>query len=374
MPLAHPIADADSPTSAAAVPPDQPTPNSEIRARSEDAPAAEAERGPDSTKAAGAQERENEALPVPPAPSSMARGLAEAEQTPLSTPSSETAQAADPAQRPLLASEALMDDLAPVEPSREAARVWCAALGLSFALFGALPLLDLRAGGIRAAVPSLVIGAIAMVAALPGITYRQRAIAMVVLGLLSDIVGLQGTGVGGVGWNLARLVPAIALGAALMFRARYRAYTGARVFLGVALASSVPFVVQTGIGLMNGVGVGQIGAIIALVAIAASFSGFMGAETTGAGPYLAHGVALAFAVELVSGALAAPNAHHDFATVTQVLIPGLAFVGSSVLSALGLFQIVAWRFAADARRINLHSPRVEASALHDSGMDWSTRE
>ncbi|MFO0762483.1 MAG: hypothetical protein U0359_38950 [Byssovorax sp.] len=268
-----------------------------------------------------------------------------------------------------------MDDLAPLEPSRDAARIWCVALGLSFEAFGALPLIGLRPGGVKAAIPSLVIGAIAMVAALPGITYRQRAIAMVVLGLLSDIVGLQGTGAGGLGWNLARLVPAITIGAALMFRARYRAYTGARIFLGLALASSLPFVIQVSLGLGGGVGPFDAGAIVALLAIAASFSGFMGAETTGAGPYLAHGVALAFAVELVTSALGAPRARTDVGGVVQVVIPALAFVGSSVLAALGLFQIAAWRFAADARRSISIAPRSRAEpgrvggGLVDAGVE-----
>lgn len=363
MPLARPIAaDGDAPPGAAAVPPDPGTPNSAVRAKLE--PSVEAE-------GAGS--------PAPPASAavvvgSLQRGLAEAEQTPLSPIAPEPPVVSTPRARPLLASEALMDDLAPVEPSREAARIWCAALGLSFAIFGILPLIGARAGGLGAAVPSLVIGAIAVVAALPGITYRQRAIAMVVLGLLSDVVGLQGTGVGGLGWNLARLVPAITLGAALMFRARYRAYNGARIFLGAALASSLPFVIQAGLGLSHGLGMAQIGDVIALVAITASFTGFMGAETTGAGPYLAHGVALAFAAELVLGVLGAPGARHDGAAVAHVIIPALAFVGSSVLSALGLFQIVAWRFAADARRINLHLPQAQVESLHDSRTDWSTRE
>ncbi len=371
MPLARPTADGDAPTSAATVPPDA-LPHSAVRARNALPAVME---GTGSPEPPPAEES-------PAAPAAVEPRSSEAEQTPLSpaapgpepAPVAEPAPMAEPQKRPLLASEALMDDLAPVEPSRDAARVWCAALGLSFAVFGMLPLIGVRAGGMGAAVPSLVIGAIAMVAALPGITYRQRAIAMVVLGLLSDVVGLQGTGVGGLGWNLARLIPAVTIGAALMFRARYRAYTGARVFLGVALASSLPFVVQVGVGLMGGVGAAQVGAIIALVAIAASFTGFMSAETTGAGPYLAHAVALTFAVELVVAALGAPGARLDAASVIQVIIPALAFVGSAVLSALGLFQIVAWRFAADARRINLHSPRPEVEDLHDSRTDWSTRE
>jgi hypothetical protein len=415
MPLARSIPDGDQPTGAISVPPEslRDTPNSAIRPRNELPAEVGLARGPiiqandvgtapppspsTSAEPAVAEETNGVARASQPAPA--IDGDATAAQASEAAPALETASESneaaaleaptppppisvapeeapvtEPVQRPVLASEALMEDLAPVEPSREAARIWCAALGLSFAILGILPLVGLRSGGLEAAIPSLVIGAIAMVAALSRVTYRQRAIAMVVLGLISGIVGLHTTRGGGLGWNLARLLPSIALGAALMFRARYRAYTGARVFLGLALVSSIPFLIQAGLGLSAGVGPAQVGSIIALLAITASFTGFMGAETTGAGPYLAHGVALAFAVELASGALGAPGARHDFDTVLQVLIASLAFVGSSVLAALGFFQIVAWRFAADARRIDLHLPRIEDEDTRDSGVDWSTRE
>ncbi len=281
--------------------------------------------------------------------------------------------------RPLLASEALMEDLAPVEPAGASARIWCAALGAGFAVVGALPLLGLQPGGLTAAIPSLVIGAIALVAALARVTYRQRAVAMVVLGLLSGVVDLGGTraalatGAGGVGWSLSRLVPAIALAAALIFRSRYRAYGGARIFLGVALITAVPFAIHTVIGFSDGFGPGQIGAVVALIAIAASLTGFMGSETTGAGPYVAWGIVLAFAAELALRALWAPGALRTTTNVIHVSIAAAAFAGAAVLAALGLFQIAAWRFAADARRINLHPPVSRPKGRQDSDVDWSTR-
>jgi hypothetical protein len=280
---------------------------------------------------------------------------------------------------PVLASEALMEDLAPVEPAGASARIWCAALGAGFAVVGALPLLGLRPGGLTAAVPSLVIGAIALVAALARVTYRQRAVAMVVLGLLSGVVDLGGTraalatGAGGVGWSLSRLVPAIALAAALIFRSRYRAYGGARIFLGAALLTAVPFAIHSVIGFSDGFGPGQIGAVVALIAIAASLTGFMGSETTGAGPYLAWGIVLALATELGLRALWAPGALRTPTNIIHVSIAATAFVGAAVLAALGLFQIAAWRFAADARRINLHPPVSRPKGRQDSDVDWSTR-
>ena len=282
--------------------------------------------------------------------------------------------------RPFLASEALMEDLAPVEPAGESARIWCAVLGAGLAVVGTLPLLGLRPGGASAGIPSLVIGAIALVAALSRVTYRQRAVAMVVLGLLSGVVDLGGaraalaTGVGGVGWSLSRLVPAIAVAAALIFRSRYRAYGGARIFLGAALLTAVPFVIHAVLSFSSGFGPAQIGALVALVAITASLTGFMGSETTGAGPYVAWGIVLALATELALRALWSPGALRTPANIIHISIAAIAFAGAAILAALGLFQIAASRFAADARRINLHPPASRPEGRRDdSNVDWSTR-
>jgi hypothetical protein len=253
-------------------------------------------------------------------------------------------------------------------------------LGAGFAVVGALPLLGLRAGGISAAVPPLVIGAIALVAALARVTYRQRAVAMVVLGLLSGVVDLGGTraalatGVGGVGWSLSRLVPAIAIAAALIFRSRYRAYAGARVFLGAALITVVPFAIHVVPSFSSSFGPAEIGGVVALAAVAASLTGFMGSETTGAGPYLAWGVVTAFATELALRALWSPGTLRTTGNIVHVGIAATAFAGAAILAALGLFQIAAWRFAADARRINLHPPASRPEGRRDdSDVDWSTR-
>ena len=97
--------------------------------------------------------------------------------------------------KPLLASEALVEDLAPLEPSRHVARFWCAAVGVGFASLGALPLLGLRGGGTLGAVSSFfLLGAVTVGAALTRVSYRRRAVAMLALGLLVALLGLGGTG------------------------------------------------------------------------------------------------------------------------------------------------------------------------------------
>lgn len=321
-----------------------------------------------------------------PTPSAAHRSLlADPTQRPPDAPvsSSDAPPVVSAPAKPLLASEALMEDLAPVEPARRDARIWCAACGVAFVLFGALPLLGLLPGALGAALPWLVTGAISLIAAVSRVAYRQRAVAMLVLGLLTGLVALQGSGTlvradGGAGWGVARLFSAVALTAALLFRARYRAYGGARVFLGAALAISVPFMIHAALALAGdgGFGAAHAGAILVLLAIATTLLGFMGAETTGAGPYLAPVLVFAFALELASRGVAVVGLSGDLAPLLGVLVGAAGFGAAAGFTALGLFQILAWRFAADARRIDLHSPLREPAprSEHDPSREWSTRD
>ena len=285
--------------------------------------------------------------------------------------------------KPLLASEALMEDLAPVEPARRDARTWCAACGIAFLVFGTLPILGLLPGGLGAAVPWLVTGAISLVAGAARVNYRQRAVAMLVLGMLTGVVALQASdgaalhADGGPAWGLSRLFAAVSLAAALQFRARYRAYAGARVFLGTALTISVPFVVHIALHLTRegGFGPAHLGAIIVLLAVTASLTGFMGAETTGAGAYMGPIIVSAFALDLALSGLATVGPSAGLAVLLSLAVGSAGFGAAAGFTGLGLFQILAWRFSADARRIDLHSPKPERRpANQDPPSDWSTRD
>lgn len=294
----------------------------------------------------------------------------------LDTPPSEAA--APPVRAtatPILASEALMEDLAPVEPARREARAWCAAFGAGFVIFGLLALARVRPGGFDGAVPWLVSGLLALVASITRVGYRQRAMAMVVIGLLSGVIALEANGAallsadGGRFWGASRLLAAVGLAAALLFRARYRAYSGARVFLGVAIALSIPFVAHTVIRFaLAGIGLGQVGAIAALIMLVVSLTGFMGSETTGAGPYMAPITVIAFAADVALRAVfkGTPTPPFLIAAITAAV----GFAGAATLAAFGVFQILAWRFAADARRIDLHAPRRHDHRSDPRGPDW----
>jgi hypothetical protein len=275
--------------------------------------------------------------------------------------------------RPLLASEALMEDLAPVEPARRAARIWCAGMGAAFLIFGSLAVLGIVPGG--APLPWFVTGAITLVASVTRVTYRQRAVAMVVLGLLSGVVALRGAGGellradGGAAWGLSRLLASVALPAALLFRSRYRAYAGARVFLGTALVISLPFGAHTSASLFGAGEVATAGAVAVLLVLAASLAGFMGSETTGAGAYLAPATVTTLSFELGLRSLGQGS-------LLGAGTGAIAFGGAAGLASLGLFQILAWRFAADARRIDLHSRRDSKppASDRDPPSDWSMRD
>jgi hypothetical protein len=279
-----------------------------------------------------------------------------------------------------------------MEPARRAARVWCALVGVSLAVFGVLSVVGIRPGGIHVAIPSLGIAAICLLSALARVSYRKRAVAMVVLGLLAVATAYGGLSpnfagaVGGWSWNGARTVAAIGIPAALLFRARYRAYGGARVLLAVALALALPFLVYVGLQMRGEFGLGHVASIVALVAFLVSLSGFMGAETTGAGAFLAPVAVVSFTVELALRALvplrvwdvAANRISIPMRSIGYIIEDGafaVAFASASALAALGVFQILASRFAADARRIDIHSrptEPVEEPSSASTRSDWMT--
>ena len=98
---------------------------------------------------------------------------------------------------------------------------------------------------------------------------------------------------------------AIALPAALVFRSRYRAYSGARWLLVAAFLVTLPsFGHAVAQLLLHDPNLGDLGALLVILAVLSSLTGFMGAETTGAGSFLAVAVVLAFTADLVVGRLA----------------------------------------------------------------------
>ncbi len=277
-----------------------------------------------------------------------------------------------------------MEDLAPVQPARRDARIWCAACGVAFLLFGLLPLMGLLPGALGAALPWLVTGAIALVAGVARVAYRQRAVAMVVLGLLTGLVALHGSSTlvradGGPGWGMARLFSVVALTAALLFRARYRALRRR------------PRLPRDGAGDQHP------------VRRSTSPSCSRARPASGRRTW-ARSSSCSPSRPRCSGSWARrPRAQGRIwrrswspRSPSSWRSRGLAVVGivGRRLAAAGgaggrvrlrrarpgsrrsaLFQILAWQFAADARRIDLHSPWKEKPppSEHDPSSEWSSR-
>lgn len=280
--------------------------------------------------------------------------------------------------KPLLASDALMEDLAPLEPSRDVARFWCAAVGLGFAALGSLPLLGLRPGGSATAGLSFFMGGVTVVAALSQVTYRKRAFAMLVIGVLVVLTGLGGTGPAAFiahqtpGVGLARAFAAVALPGALLFRARYRAYSGARWALGAAFVLTIPFFALVLWRLVTqSPDLSMAGALIALVVMLVGLVGFMGKETTGAGTYVGLSVLFGLGADLFFVDLSYVDVLSDWRGVLTTSLGSAAFISATGLAALGLFQLLASRLSGEARQIDLHAATPEPERARTNKSEWT---
>jgi hypothetical protein len=299
--------------------------------------------------------------------------------------------------KPLLASEALMDDLAPQEPWAAASRVWTAVCGVSFALAGLTRLLGHASDSVMFECFALA-GLALLVAAAP-MGYVSRGSLMTLVGVGAALLGMASVGPAGVlsnsvgFWSVLHLLTAVGLPAALMFRARYRAYGGARTILFTALATTLPFVSYSVVAISQGPLPAQISAAVALVMIGLSSVGFMGSDTTALGTWLAGGVIVAVNAELVCETAVAVWAEHALWAEPGLLgeqgVLGsplgsfwgslwtasslLAFTGATLLGALGVFTLLAGQHWSRARSVDLRRPTVQRERLDSIGDTWSTR-
>lgn len=264
---------------------------------------------------------------------------------------------------PLLASEVLREELAPLQPSRHACRVWLVLVAAALTALG----LALRYGAgvpaerfAAATVAFSAAGALAAVAVLPS-PYALRAAVAVLVGVVLMGLGLQSGGPlggltvdGSLERGIARLVTVTVLPAALMFRARYTAFRRARVILAVALALALPFVVVEGLLVVDSSApvIARGGAALSVALVALSLFGFMGQGTTGWAALWAA---------LVLGGLPIPVGLRHFTLADDatgyLTYPATAvgLVCAGIVASLGLFQLLAAAFAPEARRLSLVS-------------------
>jgi hypothetical protein len=284
---------------------------------------------------------------------------------------------------PLLASDALRDDLAPLEPARRAARVAAVAAAVALAALGALHLLGLRPGGLTASISAFGLAATALLAAALPLPYAGRAGVLFAVGIFATTAGVLDSGPAagiapdGALWGLLRMIAASLLPAALLFRAYYRAYPGARWILAAGFAAALPFLAYACVALASGdFGLRHVSTVIAALCVVASLSGFMGAETTGAASYTALAVLLSLTFDIPARSLEGTSVEAvGLREVVAIGAPALAFATAAALWAVGLFQLMAWRFARDARRIDVRgSVLPEIPRPEPSTPDWSGRD
>jgi len=266
---------------------------------------------------------------------------------------------------PLLASEVLREELAPLQPARASCRLWLllvaaalTALGLAMRFGVGVP--DARIQG--ATIAFSAAGALAAVAALP-FPYSLRAAVAVLVGLVLMVLGLQSGGPlggltvdGSLPRGVARLITLATLPAALMFRARYTAFKRARVVLAAAIALSVPFLALEVMLLTDDAApfVARAGALLSILIVACSLFGFMGQGTTGWGAL--------WAALVLGGVPVEVGLRHftlaDDAT-GQLTYPATAvgLICAAAIASLGLFQLLATFWAPEARRLSLVGAR-----------------
>lgn len=274
---------------------------------------------------------------------------------------------------PVLASEVLREDVAPFRPWERAFRIWQGVLGLVLLTAGGFAHAEVVPAS--ALSPWIAYGLGAGLIALGSISmpYVARGTLSLLLGMTAVGLGLAGWGpleaVVRPGesplWEAAKVMAATALPAALLFRARYRAYLGARVALLVALAVALPAAVHAGMSVAQGPLFASVAAALTLVAILSSLMGFMGEGTTAASTAWAVFVVVMFGVELMARSLWLGTGWSAF---TGDLHAGMMWMVACTLTSTGLFQLLAAAFAADARRVDVMRKR-QPSLNYADGMD-----
>ena len=263
------------------------------------------------------------------------------------------------ARPPLLASDALREDVAPEHPAAGPSRVVAAAASVALAIVGAV----LASGRAGAAPPLAPYGAFACAVLLgvlaANVPYRTRAYAMGIAGavLLGEgllargpAYGLTGEPGTSVTWEATRVLAATVLPAALFFRASYRAYPPARLLLAGALLLALPFVVRSAyvIALPSPFGA-HVTAATTIGAVLLALVGFMGSGTTAMGSGWASLVLVTIAADVGVGRVVAGSASPWPAHASTAI----AFLAGASLAAVGLFQTAALHLAADARLIDV---------------------
>jgi hypothetical protein len=270
---------------------------------------------------------------------------------------------------PILASDVLREDLAPIEPGRKASRLWDGGLALLYLAVGICLRLDLGVAGVSPDAGAACLAAAAAVAATAVVPfpYVWRAIVGGLIGASVVTLGLFGggplalvVGPGSTPWiEPFRVLTCVTLPATLLFRSHYRAYPRGRVLLGAAFVLALPFLVHEAYMTTQGPLVARVGAGLALLGALSALFAFMPSPTTSMTVLCAQALTALIALDLGLRHVYAPRPA-DAGPVAYPLM-AVAYFASVVPIALGLFQTFAALYAREARKVDVHRPSEPSS-------------
>ena len=177
---------------------------------------------------------------------------------------------------PVLASEVLREDLAPFEPCRGVSRFWDGMVAMLYLAVGVALRFDLGVSGVSPQAGAVCLAAAAASAATAVVPF------LICGGRWSGAWSGRGRGVGRlygrrplgrlepdestIWFELFRVLACVALPAALLFRSYYRAYARGRVLLGIAIAVTLPFLIQSAYLTTQGPTLARLGSALAVTA------------------------------------------------------------------------------------------------------------
>jgi len=263
-----------------------------------------------------------------------------------------------PIKPPVLASDILREEVAPIAPAQRAVRIWLVGFAMAFALVAVASRLGFGPPSRNVFNGSLATAVVALLAALLPAPYAARASLAIIAGLVPLALGAMGEGpLAAVGFQghlagAAGLVLITLLPGALFFRARYRAFRAARVILAVTLLLSLPAMVGLVLGaIADGEIVPRIMGGATLLATLTAFFGFMGEETTGGCGRWALLIILVHATRL--GVQTLGQGSGVYGQWGFVIGAAGEFAAAAIVS-FALFQLLAVAFAREARKVDVH--------------------
>ncbi|MEO7096518.1 MAG: hypothetical protein ABI175_24885 [Polyangiales bacterium] len=241
-----------------------------------------------------------------------------------------------PTPKPILASDCLRDDAAPIEPNDRATQLWAGSLGAAMTV-GAVAMFA-RAGGDGAAMRSVVVagvtGALVTVLALVLRRYALRGalVLAAVVGGAAALLLFQPDAM----LLAARWLAPAPLAAALFLRVSYRSDRTVLALLGVSIALFLAAACFVGGQLVFASGSALVSRLVAgamVIVAGLSLLGFMGEETTaGCTAWGTLAVVLGAASLIVDAFVRATAPDWLTRSTAAVAVP---------IAAIGIFQIVA---------------------------------